>query len=293
MKKFLISFFLIETLLFFLPQKVWAIEGCFCGPSSSCYPDGCTRKTIKDDGTIDYGLCGSAGCGGAYNACYDTNSVDANRYFCLQQPPCCEEMAKRNDPEACCWPERGYCHPEYCKQVSRPEKCGWYWRWHDNIPDWMARPYGYGCVRGTSADNLQPVCGIPEIAKKDIPPVPSPTPTPNLILRTTLTPTLVINRHPSFPDKFSIFITQPKKTITPVFSSPSFKIPNFYQLIVDESKKVKESPLILFTKLRLTAKKIGQPPKKIYYQIKSFDQKIEDYFNEKITYFLKTIIKHS
>jgi len=154
-------FWLFVFLTFFVSffsKSTYAIDGCFCGNGSSCYSDGCTRKPMKADGTIDYGLCGSAGCGGAYNCCYNTDSVDANRYFCTQQPPCCAEMVKRNDPEACCWPERGYCHPFYCSKVSRPEKCGWYWSFHGEM---SGRPQGYGCTKGTSAADLQPVFGLP------------------------------------------------------------------------------------------------------------------------------------
>lgn len=172
-----------------------AINGCFCGSGSSCYPDGCTRKTIKADGSIDYGLCGSAGCGGAYNCCYDTNSTDANRYFCTQQPPCCTEMVQRNDPEACCWPERGYCHPFYCNQMSRPEQCGWYWRWHSNAPDMMAR--GYGCIIGTTEQNMHPLYGLPPgVPGGGNQPTPTNRPQPSATPRPQNTPTRTPTNRP-------------------------------------------------------------------------------------------------
>lgn len=188
------NFFLLFIFFFFFtlsPTTIHAIDGCFCSESSSCYPDGCTRKTIKSDGSIDYGLCGSAGCNGAYNCCYNTDSVDANRYFCTQQPPCCAEMVKRNDPEACCWPERGYCHPFYCEKVSRPEKCGWYWSFHGEM---SGRPQGYGCTKGTSAADLQPVYGLPPgvggattvPTRKPTQYIPPPTAIPTIIPPTTV-----------------------------------------------------------------------------------------------------------
>lgn len=303
--------------LFVLSKNIWAIEGCFCGSGSSCYPDGCTRKTIKNDGSIDYNLCGSAGCGGAYNACYDTNSVDANRYFCLEQPPCCEEMVRRNDPEACCWPERGYCHPEYCKQVSRPEKCGWYWQWHDNIPEWMARPYGYGCVRGTSRENMEPVFGLPKIAgggstptsKPTIIPTQKPTeisvptkqPTPTTLLIPTERnqPTKIV---PS-PTRFNLPINTPTtlpSTSFPssFFPSPTKSIPmvtpfnsNFKENLITALQNIIKEVEQVRIKAKIATKKIAEPQKKIFLKAKEMDQKLENYLNERIIFLTLRIFK--
>lgn len=306
-----LGFFLF---LFVLNQKALAIEGCFCGGGSSCYPDGCTRKTIKDDGSIDYNLCGSAGCGGAYNACYDTNSVEANRYFCLEQPPCCEEMARRNDPEACCWPERGYCHPEYCKQVSRPEKCGWYWEWHDNIADWMARPYGYGCVRGTSPQNMEPVFGLPKIAGGGAAPtstplvIPTKKPTEILIPTNRPTPTSIpipteegrtIRIIPS-STRFNLPIITPT---TPPISFPNFFVPSPTKFIpmvtpfkialkenlISAVKNIKEGFQQLRIKTKIASKKIVDPPKKLFFELIEIDRKLENYLNERIIFLTSRI----
>lgn len=215
-RKILISIsFLFIFFVVYLPSTKAAIPGCFCDGSSSCYSDGCTRKTIKADGSIDYGLCGSAGCGGAYNCCYNTDSVDANRYFCTQQPPCCADMVARNDPEACCWPERGYCHPFYCSKVSRPEKCGWYWSFHGEM---SGRPQGYGCTKGTSAADLQPVFGLPPGVggtQPTTPPQPTsvptrpPAPTPTQYIPPTSIPTSIPTQYTPPPTTYIPPVSQP------------------------------------------------------------------------------------
>ncbi|MCL4374621.1 hypothetical protein M1523_02030 [Patescibacteria group bacterium] len=176
-----------------MSSPVSAISGCFCGANSSCYSDGCTRKTIKGDGSIDYNLCGSAGCGGAYSACYQATDVEyteVGKYFCTQQPPCCKDMVERNDPEACCWPERGFCHPYFCAQVSRPEKCGWYWTFHDGMTN---REQGYGCMKGPDANHLTPNFGLPPgvpgAGQPTTPPTTAPTATPTKTAVATTAPT--------------------------------------------------------------------------------------------------------
>ncbi|PJC32428.1 hypothetical protein CO051_03250 [Candidatus Roizmanbacteria bacterium CG_4_9_14_0_2_um_filter_39_13] len=157
-----------------------ATSGCFCNDQDKCYPDGCTRKPIKSDGTIDYGRCAQAGGNAPYGQAYDTNSVEANRYFCIQQPPCCAEMFRRNDPEACCWPEKGYCYPNaYCTgEMKANNNCGWYWDFYDG-----ATQNGYGCMKGDSPSTMQPVFGLPAVAGGSQPtntPNPQPTSTPAL-----------------------------------------------------------------------------------------------------------------
>jgi len=61
--------------------------------------------------------------------------------------------------KACCFPEIGYCHPFFCAKVGNPSGCGHYWKWHGNVPDWMAK--GYGCMIGTSEENMKPLYGLP------------------------------------------------------------------------------------------------------------------------------------
>jgi len=238
-----ISFLFIFSVVY-VPSTKAAIPGCFCGGSSSCYSDGCTRKTIKADGSIDYGLCGSAGCGGAYNCCYDTNGVDVTKYFCIQQPPCCADMVARNDPEACCWPERGYCHPFYCNQVSRPERCGWYWSFHG---EWSGRELGYGCTKGTSDADLKPVyglpAGVPGATHPTSPPQPTKIPTakPTQYIPPTVIPTSIPTQYtpppttyippPSQPTNFNIAPTQyipptNSQVIHPTSPPSSFSLPS-------------------------------------------------------------------
>lgn len=163
MKLVYLSFFsfLIIISVFFVIGVSASTEGCFCNSLSSCYPDGCTRKTITNDGSINYDLCRDSGCNGAYAACYNTSNAEVTRNFCLQQPPCCADMVKRNDRQACCFPEIGFCHPYFCNQVGNAGNvgCGHYWEYHDNAPEWMAK--GYGCVIGTSAESLKPIFGLP------------------------------------------------------------------------------------------------------------------------------------
>lgn len=300
-------------ILVFFNFNLLAIDGCFCNKKSSCYSDGCTRKTIKDNGSIDYSLCGSAGCGGAYNACYDTNSISANRYFCIEQPPCCEDMVRRNDPEACCWPERGYCHPDYCKKITRKEKCGWYWQWHD-VPDLMSRPYGYGCVRGKSAETMEPVFGLPKIIQDTV--------VPTVTIKPTLEPTRVITNQPinyisptTKPLIFPSFTPTPfinKITEVPIYVlSPTIKdvpifFPNFIKPSIDEVSqqrfftqetdfKIDTKDIFLKSFIQLQSnlrifiynKKqeiqlIIAPLKKLFYQLKKIDKNLEDYLNEKI-----------
>lgn len=154
------SFFLL-CVFFGIKLSVYGTNNCFCNANSSCYADGCTRKTIKNDNTIDYGLCVSGGCSEPYSACYkaaDVEHTNIGPYYCVSQPPCCADMVARNDPEACCWPERGFCHPTSCAKVTRPEKCGWYWTFHDGMTN---REQGYGCVKGLNANSLIPNFGIP------------------------------------------------------------------------------------------------------------------------------------
>jgi hypothetical protein len=163
MKLFIFQVFFFVFLLLFsrISHTAFAINGCFCDESSSCYPDGCTRKTITADGTVNSDLCKTAGCGGAYNACYEAGGVETSevgRYFCIQQPPCCKDMVEKNDPHACCWPERGFCHPYLtCSKIDNQQQCGWYWEYHDGASN---SQQGYGCARGT-AGNLQPIFGLP------------------------------------------------------------------------------------------------------------------------------------
>lgn len=291
MQKVLIFLYILFLLFSHFNNKSFAIEGCFCGPNSSCYSDGCTRKTIKGDGSIDYNLCGSAGCGGAYNACYKTDSVEVNRYFCLEQPPCCEEMVRRNNPEACCWPERGYCHPNYCEKVSRPEKCGWYWRWHDNIPDLMRSLNGYGCVRGTSPNSLEPVYGLPKIASDGFSPslLPSFNPTPTKQI--TFQPTDTIIPTPSFiriPTDIIIPtpVTPPIYTPPPIYTYTPPPIYNFKENLLKSIREIKKvyQDTIFISKAKL--KKISEPSKKIFFEFKQIDKSIEEYFNEKLLFLI-------
>lgn len=280
----IIGLFLVVSVLN-LKEKALAIEGCFCGPSSSCYPDGCTRKTIKDDGTVDYNLCKEGGCGGAYDACYNTDSIEVNRYFCLEQPPCCEEMAKRDNLEVCCWPEKGYCHPVYCNQLTDKGSCGYYWRWNENAKDLYKRPYGYGCLRGTSPDNLEPVYGLPEIAKKTPTSIPTSTPTPTKLPTLTSTPTEALTPTPTPPPVISFFSPTPtffifpSPTTFPQRSPPFLKIEKKSELM----GKIKNNSLKLFLATKIAAKKIALPPKKAFLEIKRIDRKIEDFVNEKIS----------
>lgn len=180
--KFLIlflGFLIINT--FFVTLVSASPEGCFCNSLSSCYPDGCTRKTITNDGSINYDLCRDSGCNGAYAACYNTSNAEVARTFCIQQPPCCADMVKRNDRQACCFPEIGFCHPYFCNQVGNAGNvgCGHYWEYHDNAPDWMAK--GYGCVIGTSAESLKPIFGLPQGVPGANAPIPTDTPYPTSI----------------------------------------------------------------------------------------------------------------
>ncbi|NCO89273.1 hypothetical protein AUK04_03480 [Candidatus Roizmanbacteria bacterium CG2_30_33_16] len=290
-------FFLFSIFYFLPPISYASIPGCFCDASSSCYPDGCTRKPIKNDGTVDYGLCGSAGCGGAYNCCYDTNSTDANRYFCTQQPPCCLDMVARNNPEACCWPERGYCHPFYCQQVSRPEKCGWYWSYHEG---WSEREFGYGCTKGTSAANLQPVFGLPagisggqpttsptqppqptNIPPTSIPPTAIPTPT-KIIIPTTI-PTRATN-FPTYPP-----LINPTK-IMPTASLPqvTFGINAFISSINNSIANIK----ISIAKTAIASKKILDLPSYAGNKILSLDQHLEMFMNELIEQIRTSTFSH-
>lgn len=295
--------FTILYSIFYIPYSIShaAIPGCFCDSSSSCYSDGCTRKTIKSDNAIDYGLCGSAGCGGAYSCCYDTNSVDANRYFCTQQPPCCFDMVARNDPEACCWPERGYCHPFYCNQVSRTEKCGWYWVYHGG-----ASENGYGCTKGTSSENLKPIYGIPAGVPGGQPTQPPPTsipPTtqPTVIPPTSIpTPTTVIiptyAAQPTNPPTRPPIInpTQvPRKPTT----SPSLQ-PTNTELPINIGNGVFQSKInnsitdlkINIIKTAIASKKVLDLPKYAGNKIISLDQQLEIYINNFIRQLFKVNI---
>jgi len=305
-----ISFLFIFSVVY-VPSTKAAIPGCFCGGSSSCYSDGCTRKTIKADGSIDYGLCGSAGCGGAYNCCYDTNGVDVTKYFCIQQPPCCADMVARNDPEACCWPERGYCHPFYCNQVSRPERCGWYWSFHG---EWSGRELGYGCTKGTSDADLKPVyglpAGVPGATHPTSPPQPTKIPTakPTQYIPPTVIPTSIPTQYTpppttyipptvppvvptSPPSQFTIPTNPPLPTQMPTvftapkqgFAFPSWKLPvlNTEPLKIIAKSTIIQSEKVMNIPSEAT-NKIIQLDSSLEFAITSFIQKlIADIFNIK------------
>jgi len=150
---------------------------CFCWGDGRCYGDGCERKPLQD-GSLQWSLiCQNDFCGGRpYGMCYDSNSTDVNRHFCIDQPSCCEEMLRHNEPgstgnpEGCCWPERGYCHPYYCEQMGRPEQCGWYWEYHAGSSE-----SGYGCTIGNSPSSLSPIYGLPTFLLSLTPGASTPT----------------------------------------------------------------------------------------------------------------------
>ena len=215
------------------PKKVVAevvptqMPGCFCFGNNKCYPDGCERKPLQGDTLQWEAICRNDFCGGRpYGMCYDSNSDEVNEHLCLSQPSCCEEMLRhdepggRGNPEACCWPERGYCHPSICDQLTRPEQCGWYWQYHAGSSE-----NGYGCTQGTGPNDLSPIYGLPYFLLTTTPapvntntptttptrtpsathtptpspsqtptgtPTPSPTQTPTPTLTPTQTPTLAI-----------------------------------------------------------------------------------------------------
>lgn len=152
---------------------------CFCWGDGRCYGDGCERKPLQDGSLQWSAICQNDFCGGRpYGMCYDSNSTDVNRHFCIDQPSCCEEMLRHNEPgstgnpEACCWPERGYCHPYYCDQMGRPEQCGWYWEYHSGVSE-----NGYGCTIGSSPSNLNPLYGLPTFLLTLTPGAATATPT--------------------------------------------------------------------------------------------------------------------
>jgi len=170
-----------------------AAPSCNCNDPNKCYSDGCTRKPLQGDRFEWEAVCKDDFCGGRYAGnCFEHTEPAAEQYFCVSQPPCCADMAKYNDPEACCWTERGYCHPFYCDQVSRPEKCGWYWTYHAGMSE---RPNGYGCTKGTSDADLQPIWGLPpgvpggNVAPTAIPTRPSATNPPPAATRPPQQPT--------------------------------------------------------------------------------------------------------
>lgn len=180
------SFFLFFAVLFLLAAArvpAAAMDGCICdaNPDSSCYSDGCTRKTIQNDGSINSDICANNGCGGVYNACYINGNLTVARYFCVTQPPCCADMVKNNNAGACCWPERAFCHPTTCSRLTTQERCGWYWTFHQ---DWTNRPEGYGCMKGDSEGTMIPIFGLPAGV-----PGAQPTATPAPTARPTAQPT--------------------------------------------------------------------------------------------------------
>lgn len=194
------------------------MPGCFCFGNDKCYPDGCERKPLQDGNLQWEAICRNDFCGGRpYGMCYDSNSDDVNEHLCISQPSCCEEMLRhdepggRGDPQACCWPERGYCHPFYCDQLTRPEQCGWYWQYHAG-----ASENGYGCTQGTGPEDLSALYGLPSFLLTT-----TPTPaTPN-------TPTTTLTRTPSVTSTPTPTLTQTPtraQTSTPtltVTASPS------------------------------------------------------------------------
>lgn len=220
------------------PKKIVAevvpteMPGCFCFGNIKCYPDGCERKPLQDGNLQWESICRNDFCGGRpYGMCYDSNSDEVNQHLCLSQPSCCEEMLRhdepggRGNPEACCWPERGYCHPYYCDQLTRPEQCGWYWQYHAG-----ASENGYGCTQGTGPEDLSALYGLPSFLLTTTPtsattntptstptrsPITSSTPTPTPTQTPTGTPTIT-------PTPTQIPTQTPTLTVTPS-SSPTPK----------------------------------------------------------------------
>jgi len=291
-----LSLIVLGTSLFVQKQKnissTQATSGCFCNDQDKCYPDGCTRKPIKSDGTIDYGRCAQAGGNAPYGQAYDTNSVEANRYFCLQQPPCCAEMFRRNDPEACCWPEKGYCYETYCTaETTVNNNCGWYWKFHDN-----ATPNGYGCMKGESPSTMQPVFGLPATAEggqptaTPTPPTQPPTNPPTAVPTSkpnepTYTPSPTSTQNNPTPTTSALRPTiaptrsnAPAIILTPTSTPIKFRAPNIEFVSPKEiAKRVINPENIMF--LNSKTEKALKLPSDIFDSIIALDNQLENYVN--------------
>lgn len=284
-----------------------ATSGCFCNDQDKCYPDGCTRKPIKSDGSIDYNRCTQVGGNSPYGQAYDTNSIEVGRYFCLQQPPCCAEMFRSNNPEACCWPEKGYCYPTYCTPETKANNnCGWYWEFHDS-----ATPNGYGCMKGDSPSTMQPVFGLPAIASSGS--APTSTPKPQVTETPQPKSTSTIAPHQPTSTAAPTSPSRPTNTLTPTYRQPTYRVdpnPTSYQPPqVDPTETPNPKPTIHIKspkelarevinpeniqKLNSSTKKILDTPKEGLNTIKQADQKLENTANswiERIRIFIKNLI---
>lgn len=116
---------------------------------------------------------------------------------CLHEDPCCAQMVAQQDYTLCEWADpRGYCKPETCNKLGpgleNRGRCGWYWSFHDAAGSGLGTntPQGYGCMIGSSAESMRPICdGGGEPTPKTPTNTPKPTRKPTKTPKVTQTPT--------------------------------------------------------------------------------------------------------
>ena len=133
-------------------------------------------------------------------------------------PLCCYKLEETGDPEACTWPERGYCHPTQCAAVSGKTCGGGDCRCGSPIISYCKSD---GCITSSSQIPYIPLSvrlgqgATPTSTPTSIPPTSTPRPTTPPAATATPTQGVIPTATPTQPQ------SNPTGQITPTSALPT------------------------------------------------------------------------